>query len=90
MAKIPKHAVLLFPNFTAASDIFNFFDRAAHRCFTNTIGQANMKFSSIFSPVHQSQQQLIGSAQFRWSPEVSQPFFDDCEHLFEGFALDTR
>ena len=48
-----------------------------------------MKFRSIFSPVHQGHQQLIGSAQFRWSPEVSQPFLNHFEHLIEGFALDT-
>ena len=49
-----------------------------------------MKLGPVFSPVHQGHQQLIRSAQLRWSPEVSQPFLHDCEHLFEGFALYTR
>jgi hypothetical protein len=46
-----------------------------------------MKFGSIFSPVHQGHQQLIGSAQFRRPPEVTQPFLYDFEHLFKGCSL---
>ena len=46
-----------------------------------------MKFGSILSPVHQGHQQLIGSAQFRRSPEIAQPFFNDLQHLFKCFSL---
>ena len=46
-----------------------------------------MKFRSVFSPVHQGHQQLIGSAQFGRSPKVTQSFFNDFEHLFKRFAL---
>lgn len=48
-----------------------------------------MKLRSVFALVHQGHEQLVGSAQFRWSAKVSQPFFDDREHLIESFALDT-
>ena len=57
--------------------------------FTDTIVLCNAKFYSIFSPVHQSHQQLLGSAQFGWSPKVLYTFLDDCKHLIESFALDT-
>src|SRR5690349_9807643 len=46
-----------------------------------------MKFSSVFSPVHQGHQQLIRPTQFRRSPEVTQPFLNDFEHLFKRFSL---
>jgi hypothetical protein len=76
--------------FRAYQSIVHLADGAANRCFTDTIGLGNMKFRSIFSPVHQGHQQLIGSVKFRGSSEVSQPFFNDCKHLIEGFALDAR
>ena len=46
-----------------------------------------MKFSPVFSPLHQGHQQLIGSAQFGRSPKVSQSFFNHFEHLGKGFSL---
>ena len=49
-----------------------------------------MNLRSIFSPVHQGQQQRIGSAQLGRPAEVWQPSCDDCQHLLEGLALDTR
>ena len=49
-----------------------------------------MKFRSVFSPIHQGHQQLIGSAKFGWSPKVGQPFLHDFEHLAKGVSLDTR
>jgi hypothetical protein len=49
-----------------------------------------MKFRSVFSPVHQDHQQLIGSAQLGGSTKVSQSFLDDSKHLIESFALDAR
>ena len=48
-----------------------------------------MKFRSIFSPVHQGHQQLIGSAQLRWSPEGTQSLLHYFEHLRKGFSLYT-
>jgi hypothetical protein len=48
-----------------------------------------MRFRSIFSPVHQGHQQLIGSAQFGRLPKATQPLFRDLEHLCKGFSLYT-
>jgi hypothetical protein len=49
-----------------------------------------MKFGSILSPVHQGHQQLIRSAQFRRSPKIAQPLFNDLQHLFKCFSLYAR
>jgi hypothetical protein len=49
-----------------------------------------MKFGPILTPVHQGQQQLVRSAQFGRSAEVSQTFFDHGQHLFKGLSLDAR
>ena len=46
-----------------------------------------MKLRSIFSPVHQGHQQLIGSAQLRRSSKATQSFLNDLAHLLKGFSL---
>jgi hypothetical protein len=74
----------------ARQGIFYLADGATDRGFTDTIGLSYMKFSSILSPVHQGHQQLIGSAQFRRPPKVTQPFLNNFQHLLKGFSLDTR
>ncbi len=53
----------------------------------DTLGVGNMELRPILSPVHQGHQQLICSTQLGWSTEVSQPFFNHCQHSFKGCAL---
>ena len=76
--------------FRTDQGIFHLADGTTDGRFADTLGLRNMKFGSVFSPVHQGHQQLIGPAQFRRSPEIAQSFFNDLEHLRKGFSLHAR
>jgi hypothetical protein len=81
------------PNFFRAyQNVFHLAEGPTNYCFTDTIELRNMKFRSIFSPVHQRHQQLIGSAQFWRSAEVTQSVLKNLEHFFKScfrYACET-
>lgn len=46
-----------------------------------------MKLGSLFAPVHQGHQELIGSAQFGRPSKVAQGLCNHFEHQLKGFSL---
>ena len=70
--------------------IFNFLHRATYRCFTDSIGQPDMKFSPTFTSAHQGQHQLVCPAQIWPLAKVTQSGFNSFQHLFKHAVLNPR
>jgi len=67
-----------FPERTSVSSTFA--NGTTDGRFADTVGLCNMKFGSIFAPVHQGHQELIGSTQLWWSSKLPKLFLNNFEH----------